>query len=344
MFIEYNIVMTTPETPMQNNTPTESSGIGSTFSNLQSGITGAASNIGSAYQGAKDNVSSGMDKFSSAADVASNDSSFLDANGIVAKFAFLIIVVVVFMVLMNLGIYLIGYFTKPNTSPLIIDGQILGNYSTSAVQNPNDSSSILISRSNNATSGIEFTWSVWLLYNPPTVASSNKYQPVFVKGDAAASVDSQFYSINNGPGVYFGPIDDPSGTNTLYILMDTVASPSTLNANSTEKIIINNIPISKYFHLAIRCQNKYIDVYINGTIVYRNNLTDVPKQNYYNVNVCGGGGFNGYLSNLQYFTRSLTVTDINSIVGKGPNTKNAMSDNNFTSYYLSNLWYNAFLK
>jgi len=131
----------------------------------------------------------------------------------------------------------------------------------------------------------------------------------------------------------------------LYILMDTASQSATKNA-PISIIQIPNLPVSTYFHLAIRCQNTYIDIYINGTLVKRQNLMNVPKQNYYNVNVCPNGGFSGSLSNLQYFDKSLTVVEINTIVQNGPNQKDITS-NSLTSIIpntISTSWYNSFLK
>ena len=96
--------------------------------------------------------------------------------------------------------------------------------------------------------GIEFTWSVWLLYNVIDGDKTKTYRPVFVKGDGKKY--GEYASVNHGPGVYFGPGEDVN-SNTLYILMDTVANPSTRVRTNTEIIKIDNLPISKYFHLRI---------------------------------------------------------------------------------------------
>ena len=115
---------------------------------------------------------------------------------------------------------------------------------------------------------------------------------------------------------------------------------------TTEYIEITNIPINKYFHLAIRCENKFIDVYVNGTVVSHTDLINVPKQNYYDITV-GDDKLNGstYISNLRYFSSALSVIDINTIVTNGPNTKNAFSSTNilpqYVPNYLSNLWYQS---
>lgn len=336
----------------QNNIGSTFGNIGTSISNAASsateGITNAASSATEGLTSIKDSVNSGLDSFSSNVEASTTGNAgagFLESNGLIAKFAFLVLIVVAFIFLMKIGIQLIGYFNSPDLNPYLIKGQISGDTAVVITQNPAIRTSIPIYRSNNKPSGIEFTWSVWLLYKLPTTSSNNKltkYQPVFVKGDISQP-NKPFYSVNNAPGVYFG-INDKA-LNTIYILMDTVSNPSTDLTNKTEQIIINNIPINKYFHLAVRCQNKYVDVYINGTIVYRTNLVNIPKQNFYDVHVCGNGGFNGNLSNLQYFSKALSVVEINSVVMKGPNMASygTTSSGNVGYSYLSTNWYSNFL-
>ena len=119
-----------------------------------------------------------------------------------------------------------------------------------------------------------------------------------------------------------------------------------INALPANIIVVPNVPTNNYFHLAVRCRNSYIDVYINGTVVKSQNLMNVPKQNYYDLVVCPKTGFSGYLSQLQYFSKALSVVEINSIVQKGPNLKDANQLNLGTSMpsNISTSWYNSFLK
>ena len=282
-----------------------------------------------------------MGEFSSPQSVETTDKSFLNSNGIIAKVVFLIMVVIIFIILFYFVVYLIDYFTAPSTSPLLINGQLNANKLVSIPQNPSNSASKMIMRSNNRATGVEFTWCVWLSYEDSM--KTDKYSPVFVKGDIS-DTPSEYCSINNGPGVYFGK--KGSGSNTLYILFDTASNSAISPTSSTSLIKIPNLPVSTYFHLAIRCQNTYIDIYLNGTLIKRQNLMNVPKQNYYNVNVCPAGGYSGLLSNLQYFDRSLTVVEINTIVQYGPNRRDMSSNSSSYSSQntISTTWYNSFLK
>jgi hypothetical protein len=300
--------------------------------------TSIINNISDSLKSTQNSVSQQMNQYSSppkgATDAAS--SGFFTSNGIIAKFVFLILVIIVFLVALNLGIRLVSYFlTAKNNTVTIINGMIDGNSSKIIQQNPKVDSSVIIRRSNNQTTGIEFSWSVWLrLDGFPT--GTVKYQPIFVQGDSTYNSDN-ISTMSNGPGVYFSG----SNPNSIRVMMDTQSLPSSYEKTpSTEIIDLPNIPIKKWFHLLIRCQNKYLDVYINGLIVYRTNLANVPLQNYDNIRVCPNGGFIGKLSNLIYYDRALNIIDINSIVSAGPNTSNADSAiGNYGTTYLSTLWY-----
>jgi hypothetical protein len=335
-----------------------------TFNNVSENVKQGLSTV-------KDNIDKNVNDFSSNSTVVAS-SKFLEANTILAKFSFLICVVVAFLILFNLGMQIIGYFFSTSPNPYLIRGQIEASTTYTIIQDPtkkatdqSKESVITIPRSNNAVSGIEFTWSVWISLSTQT-KQDGKYLNVFNKGDLPTNAN--IFGINNAPGVFVGPSKTndsltysnsqiPLQTNSVWILMDTVALPSNTgitysdnvfqrDQTSTEYIEITNMPINKYFHLAIRCQNKFIDVYINGNIVSHTNLMNVPKQNFYDVNI-GDINFDSksYISDLRYFSSALSVIDINNIVTNGPNTKNALMQTSFfpkySQNYLSNMWYQS---
>jgi hypothetical protein len=134
---------------------------------------------------------------------------------------------------------------------------------------------------------------------------------------------------NNAPGLYIAP-----NTNELVVIMNTF---EVIN----EEIKIPDIPINKWINVIIRCKNRNLDVYINGTITRSLQLVGVPKQNYGNVYVSLNGGFSGYTSNLQYFNYALGTLAIQNLVQKGPSTKMAGSSsmNLKNPDYLSLRWY-----
>lgn len=266
-------------------------------------------------------------------DVSASASEFMESNTIVTKFVFLILVLIGFLVLVNLGINLLMYFLLDSPDPYVVKGLINGNSQKTVYQDPNNSNSITIYRSNNQDKGMEFTWSVWLKRTDNN--SISEVDHIFNKGSTLTTETNDV--LINGPGVYFmNDMGANNNQNKILIKMDTVVGKT--SGIVTEEVIVNDLPFKKWFHLAIRLENKIMDVYVNGEIVKRVSFEHVPKQNYGNVNVCHNKGFSGNLSDLRYFSKALNVFEITNIVNKGPNLSSGDSDNS-TYDYLANIWY-----
>ena len=294
-------------------------------------------NISNTLEQAKTGMNTAVSGFSSQAEVGvAASQSFLQSNTIIAKFAFLILIIIAFIILLSLGIYLLNYFLSPPTNPYLIYGMVSGTSNKIVPSDPKNANSVIINRSNNQSTGLEFTWSVWLYINDLGTIATPKNQHIFNKGDTTFNSEG-ITKVNNSPGLYLQKQTDMGATTAqLLLIMDT---PVTNNDNST--IMIDNIPIRKWVHVALRMENTIMDVYINGIVTQRLVLHTIPKQNYNDVNVGMNGGFNGNLSNLQYYSRALNAFEINNIVYKGPNL-NAASESSIgatNASYLSSNWY-----
>ena len=252
---------------------------------------------------------------------------FLESNSLVAKFAFLLLVIFAFVVLLRVGISLIGYFLKPSESPQLINGMVDATQMIVFPQDPSNNGAVTIYRSVNATDGLEFTWSTWIFINN-LQTNAGIYKHVFSKGNSNIQQDGLIQP-NNAPGLYIAP-----NTNDLVVLMNTF---NVIN----EEITIPDMPLNKWFNVIIRCQNTTLDVYINGTIARSIELSGVPKQNYGDVYVAMNGGFNGYISNLWYYNYALGTAAIQNLVSGGPNTKMIGSSgmNDTQADYLSLRWF-----
>lgn len=289
--------------------------------------------ISNVVNNVKSSVSNTLGDFSSQ-NAVNASRSFLNSNSIIAKFVFLIMVVIIFMFLVKIGIMLTLYFSKPSGHAYVINGLAPGNANIRISQDPKDPKSVQILRSNNQPNGIASTWSVWLFINGLTDPSNknnstNSYSHIFSKGNVDFD-NNGIANVNNAPGVYLSDV-----SNTLRIYFDTVTS----NQNYME---ITDVPLAKWMHLAIRIENNVIDAYVNGTIVGRQYFNDVPKQNYDDIYVGYNGGYQGQLSNLVYYDRALGVYEINNLIMTGPNLTLSSSNtkSNIGYYnYLSNLWY-----
>ena len=155
---------------------------------------------------------------------------FLESNSLVAKFAFLILVIFGFIVLLRVGISVVSYFLQPNQSPHLIDGMVDASQMIVFEQDPSSNGAVTIYRSVNATNGIEFTWSVWVFINNLNSANNGTYSHIFSKGNSNLQQNGLIYP-NNAPGLYIAP-----NTNTLVVMMNTF---DVIN----EEILIPDIPI-----------------------------------------------------------------------------------------------------
>ena len=325
-----------------------------TPANIQKNLNDGIETISNNIESAKQTIGDTLNDFSSK-NVVDASTEFLESNSIIAKSAFVILVLILFMFLLKLGIMLIGYFTQPNNNPYLVKGTISGNLSSTISQDPKNNDSILIKRSNNQLKGLEFSWSIWLfLSGTPKDDAKYQYQHIFNKGDLKMNTTEGGATINttgvfniNGPGMYL--VKDPTTPTkaNIRIIMDTVSKDTPIANTFTPNtyVDVQNVPLNKWVNITFRVENKIMDVYVNGTISNRLVFENVPLQTYNDIQLCQNGGFNGQLSNLRYFNYSLNIFEINTIVLGGPNLKpgqlasniNNISDPTFS--YISNMWY-----
>jgi hypothetical protein len=247
----------------------------------------------------------------------------LSSNSIFAKIVFLILVIFLFVILLRIGAYIIMNGFAPNGSPHLIDGMVDAQQMLIFKQNSSATTDIIY-RSDNATDGIEFTWSIWL--NIHKLDNVAVYQHIFHKGNSNLAENGLNFP-NNAPGLYIKP-----DTNELVVIMNTF---NVIN----EEIDIPNIPLNKWINVIIRCRENILDVYINGTITRSVNLNGVPKQNYGDVYVAQNGGFQGNISNLWYYNYAIGTAEIQDIVARGPNTYMPGPSISNTTDYLSLRWF-----
>jgi hypothetical protein len=262
----------------------------------------------------------------------SANSDFFSSNNYIAKFAFLLLILFAFIVLLRVGILLISLFTKPDDSPKLIDGMVDAKQMIIFPQDPASNGAKTIYRSANQDTGIEFTWSVWI-YIDNLQYNEGKYKHIFYKGNAGLN-NQEEQSLgrnfpNNAPGLYLAP-----EKNTLVVMMNTYKEIN-------EQVEVPDIPLNKWVNIIVRCKNTTLDVYINGTIARSIQLMGVPKQNYGDVYVASNGGFDGNISNLWYYNHALGTREIQKIAKDGPNTNStgSMGTNIKASDYLSMRWF-----
>jgi len=288
--------------------------------------------------------------------------NFFNSNTLIAKIAFLLLMVIFFLIVVRSVVASMAWLASPSPDPSFwITGNcnqgsgkcnyaryqpdathgntwIQGACPVSKCQKAHCQT---VLRSKDGRYGIEFTWSIWLYIDKIGTTSLNgggsvQRQHIFSKGSDTISMDDPksptlqdkkgMLTPNNAPGLYLD-----TATNSLYVVMNTFDMID-------EEVQINDIPMKKWFNVIIRNEGRILDVYINGTIAVRHKLSSVPKQNYGNVHASKNGGFNGRWSLLRYHDHALNTTEIMNIVRAGPDLRTC-TPSPAVPPYLSMQWY-----
>ena len=125
--------------------------------------------------------SAGFSQFSSNK-YLSGTKEFLESNSIVAKFAFLLLVLIAFVIILRIGTGLLSWLFAPVSDPILINGMVDAKQMMKIPQDPSVNGAIPILRSQNQDEGLVFTWSVWMLIDDLQYRQ-NEYKHVFHKGN-----------------------------------------------------------------------------------------------------------------------------------------------------------------
>lgn len=322
------------------------------ISNLGTKVTGAVADV---KQKVTNKIANSSEKIKAApiseqvANITSKTSQFMQANSSISKFVAVVLSLILFYIFFNIGVSILKYFFMASSSPAVLNGLINSNKQTIIYSNPNLKNAVPILRSINEDQGLEFTWGVWYYIDNMThIQENNNYALIFSKGVTTTSSSATPSLVTNlnqmltvCPGAY---ISYPNNSNSaqLTIALNTYIDPALQNIG-TEYITIDQIPIQKWVHCAIRVQNKSVDIYINGTMTQRKNLLTLPKQNYYDTYIGDPNGFAGYISSLNYYDHALNYDQIQSDFVKGPNMRMANDNSviNKKDYLSMNWFYNS---
>ena len=308
------------------------------------------SNIGDKAGDLKQNIVAytpyGSDSF------VANADEFFSSNTIIAKATFLLLIIMIFIFLFNVFSRLIFFMLTPSQSPYIVYGMKDATHMMTIPQSMGDKSSVPIYRSRDEYDGVEFTYSYWMYVNDLVYNDSVDYKHVFHKGSNTKGTGTGTYGPNNCPGVYLYTGKRNLSENLLekYPLLGMLVRLNVYHNNDNgdapykyyDDVYIDGIPIKKWVHVVIRLTSQNIvDVYINGVLTKRHQLSNIVKQNYDNIYVNMGGGFSGNLSNLKYYNYAIGTFEIEKIVSAGPNLTIAGNNNINKSkpHYLSSDWY-----
>jgi hypothetical protein len=260
----------------------------------------------------------------------------LGKDGLAQILQAICMVFIVYAVMMSVGSLMNAIVTYSNSSAMLLP--YLYNSSQTIYQDPNQKGAVTIYPSVNAPTGLEFSYSCFLVVNKSTFSgTSTGLRHIFHKG-------SPQYKPLMCPGVFM-----LNTGNTMRIYMNEAGAWDSY-------CDIPNIPIDKWFHLAIVVHNMNVDIYINGNVVYRMKLNSVPKQNFGNVYVFNNetfsdsttappdsifnvlGSVDGFISTLQYNGYALNYEQIDRMLRRGPSTKMVSATQNLPPYLNDSWW------
>ena len=194
--------------------------------------------------------------------------------------------------------------------------------------------------SDNEKTGIEFSYSFYLLVNENTFEGQDTLHNVFYKG----------YSNNpwplQSPGVYIR-----GNVNTMRIFVNSYKEPFS-------HIDIENIPVGKWFHVVLNYQNSALEVHVNGRLakkqaysdslpylnyenitIFSNNVTTINRPNANPNSIRFNGSIYGKLSNLIYTRYALSYNEIQKLLKKGPSTITKSPMATETPPYFADSWW-----
>jgi hypothetical protein len=230
-----------------------------------------------------------------------------------------------------------------NRVELLPNTYTVGNKTITIPQNPNLTKGAIVQLSDNERTGMEFTYTFYLNIDPSTIDQQyDGLKHIFHMGYA-----TQFPLL--APGVYMR-----SNINTLRVYMNTY---KTWN-NYRE---VENIPLSKWVHVAIVCKDNALEIFINGNLSKKKSFEgSVIYQNYQDI-ICfskrkidltktmvpsaDDNGFivhdsaKGMLSRLTYFNYALCYAEIQKDMEQGPSSQMDDSNLNDVPPYLADTWW-----
>ena len=235
-----------------------------------------------------------------------------------------IIIAIVILLIVGLVVYFFMRYFKSimlgkHNSPWILQESKNAKNSLVITQDPKNENSITLYRSDNSSSGAEFTYSFWFVIENLEY-KYGEWKHMFHKGNKSSKP-------NKAPGVFLHP-----EKNSIRIYMNTLQKIK-------EYVDIDDIPMKKWVHMAIVLKGKYLDIYVNGYLRKRHELSGVVKQNFGDLWINLFGGFEGYMCKMRYFRYAVEYDEIESIVRAGPSDSACGDSGDKPPYLDDNWWY-----
>ncbi len=231
-----------------------------------------------------------------------------DSASKIFKIIFLIIIIIVVIWLIYLTYR--EYKNRKKNQPMLISSP------TDATQ----AQHIKASKAPVSLNGNEYAYSFWIFVNDWTY-KFGQAKCIFYRGDADCN--------KANPSIWLYPRENKlmvrTGTmsgDTQETSMNPSMNPSLIAPNSHASVRpcdIENIPLQRWVHVCVSLWNRTLDIYINGKLTRSCILEGVPTMDTKaDLYVTQYGGFNGYISRLQYFNQALGPEKIYNMYKSGP--------------------------
>lgn len=105
----------------------------------------------------------------------------------------------------------------------------------------------------------------------------------------------------------------------LRTAKENIASfPGTDTFDTSNSIEVKNIPLGRWFHVAIVAKEQMAEVYIDGSLQESKVLRGSIENNNGDLYITQNGGFDGLLTQLRYFNHAITHDEVRKIYTCGP--------------------------
>ena len=214
------------------------------------------------------------------------------------------------------------YFsTQRIESPMILKTNKSARTSMVIPQTQDDPDSLILYRSDNENDGIEFTYTYWMLIEDYDY-KNNEWKHIMHKGNKEGTP-------NMCPGFQLHPTK-----NSMRVYFNTMK-------NMKEHFDIDNLPLKKWISVALTVKQRVVELFINGMLKKRHTLSSVPRQNFGELWINLYGGFDGFMSKIQYHRRALEYAEISELIRDGPSSSACIDSEELPPYLDDDWWLNS---
>jgi hypothetical protein len=182
-----------------------------------------------------------------------------------------------------------------------------------------------------STSGNEYNINFWIYVNDYGVRR-NEDKCILYKGESPTGLlnDASLDSTGANPNIICNPsVWLLKNVNTLRVVVGLDASTSlcdplnTLQACQSGELDadmceIEYVPLQKWIDINITMRNNVLDIFFDGALKKSCILKGPPLVSTGDMLVCPDGGFNGYVSNMKFSNKALSVDKIETMYKSGP--------------------------